>query len=103
MANAFTASNGWRFGGGNQKSLLRVEGILVVDTAGGDTALDLPASLFGLVKVRGISSFVKSDNSKVYFGVADYSNASVMIGEVSSGAVIDIPVGTYRCTVEGEA
>lgn len=103
MANAFTRTSGWRFGGGNQKALLIVEGTLVIDTAGGDTALDLPASLFGLQKIIGPSVFTVSTDNKAYFGIPDTAGASVLIGEVSSGTLIDLPTATYKAYVQGYA
>lgn len=104
MANAFTPTSAWRFGGPNQKSLIRIEGTAVIDTAGGDTAGDLPATLFGLTKVIGKATFIKSDDSKAYFGVPSYSaGTSVMIAGGASNAVMDLPTGTYKVCIEGYA
>lgn len=99
--NTFTATSGWRFGGGNQKSLLLIEGTLVIDTTGGATAGDLPTTLFGLQKIIGISSFIVSDNSKIYFGVSAYDGKSVMIGEGLLQVPFSLPNGTYKVTIKG--
>lgn len=101
MANTFTATSGWRYGGANNKALLLIEGTLVIDTTGGATALDLPKALFGLQKIIDVSTFVLSDNSKIYFGTPDYAGASVMVGEVSSGTPINLPNGTYKVSIRG--
>ncbi len=101
MANAFTPTKAWRYGGSNQKSLLLVEGTAVIDTAGGDTAGDLPATLFGLATITGISTFIKSDDSKSYFGTPATAGTSVMIGGGASNAVMDLPTGTYNVCVQG--
>lgn len=101
MANTFTKTGAFRFGGAAQKSILIVEGTFVVDTAGGDTAGDLPASLFGLATIKGISTFIKSDDSKSYFGTPSTAGTSIMIGGGAANAVMDIPTGTYNAVVQG--
>lgn len=105
MANTFMATTGWRYGGSNNKSILKVEGTLVIDTTatGGATAGDLPASMFGLQKIRGFSSIVLSDNSKNYVGTPAYDNGSLMVAGGASNAPMDLPNGTYLLCIEGYA
>lgn len=105
MANTFTATAGWRYGGGNQKSLLKLEGTLVIDTtaSGGAAADDMPASMFGLKKIIGIAAVINDGEDKVFFGVPDYTGDSLMIGEVSSGTPIDLPNDTYKLCIQGYA
>lgn len=105
MANTFTATRAWRHGGANQKSLLMVEGTLVIDTTanGGAAADDLPASLFGLKQIIGPAIVVNDGEDKVFFGSPDYTGDSLLIGEVSSGTLIDLPNDTYKLFIQGFA
>lgn len=103
MANAFTKTNAWRFAGPNGKTLLRVQGTLVIDTTatGGAAAGDLPASMFGLREIVGIAGITADDNSKLFFGVPAYNKQSLMVGIGASNAPIDLPNDTYLLTIEG--
>lgn len=103
MANAFTATRAWRYGGNEGKSLLKVEGVLVIDTtaSGGATAGDLLATLFGLNEIVGIAAIINDDNSKSWFGTPSYDAASLMVGGGASNAPMDLPNDTYKICLEG--
>ena len=69
-------------------TLLVVEGTLTVaTTAAGDTAGDIPASLFKLQKIVGVLSLASTDDTKVFFASAA-SDGSLKCSscEVSLGA-----------------
>jgi hypothetical protein len=103
MANAFTASNGWRFGGTEGKTFLRQLGTLVIDTTatGGATAGDLPASMFNLNQITGPVQLTKSDDGKVYVGVPSYDAGSLLILGGASDAPQDLPNATYAVVIDG--
>lgn len=107
MANAFTRTAGraWRYGGGNGKSLIRVEGILVIDTtaSGGAVPDDLPASMFGLQKIIGIAAIVNDGEDKNWFGTPDYDGDSLLVGGGAANAPMDLPNDTYKICIEGYA
>lgn len=105
MANAFTATRAWRFGGNEGKTLLLTEGVLVIDTTatGGATAGDLPASLFGLNEIIGIAAIINDDNSKSWFGTPAYNAASLMVGGGAANVAMDLPNDTYKISLYGFA
>lgn len=103
MANTFTATRAWAYGGSAQKSLLKVEGTLVIDTTaqGGAAAGDLPASLFGLKEIIGAAVITNDSNDKVYSGAPDYTGASLLVGGGVAGALQDLPNDTYKVSIQG--
>ena len=103
MANAFTAVRAWRFGGSNGKSLIAVEGTLVIDTtaSGGAVADDLLASLFGLQKIIGPAIISNDGEDKIYFGAPDYTGDSLLVGGGAAGATQDLPNDTYKVYIVG--
>jgi len=103
MANAFTATRAWRGFGPNGKSILKVEGALVIDTTatGGATAGDLPASMFGLREIVGCAAISNDDNSKGWIGVPAYAATSLMVTGGASNAYMDLPNDTYKVCIEG--
>lgn len=104
MANTFTATRAWRFGGPNGKDFLRVEGVLVIDTtaSGGAAPDDLPASLFGLKSIIGPAVIVNDGEDKVFTGSPDYTGDSLLITDGSAaGATADLPNDTYKACVTG--
>ena len=103
MANTFNVERQTRFGGPVGKSLLLVEGQLVIDTtaSGGAAAGDLPASMFKLRKIVGVLGVINDSNDKAYFGTPDYSGASLVVGGGASNALQDLPNDTYRLTLLG--
>ncbi len=106
MANAFTATRAWRHGGGNQKSLLMVEGTLVIDTtaSGGASPDDLPASMFGLKQIIGPAVVVDDGEDKIFLGCPDYTGDSLLITDGSAaGATADLPNDTYKIFLQGFA
>lgn len=105
MANTFTATRAWRYGGSNNKSILMVEGVLAIDTTalGGATALDLPASLFGLAEIIGPAAISNDDNSKGWVGVPDYAAASLMVTGGAANVYMDLPNDTYKVCIQGYA
>lgn len=105
MANAFTASKAFRFGGPVGKTMLRLYGSLVIDTtaSGGAVDDDLPATTFGLREIVGCASIVISDNSKAYIGVPSADGDSLLVSGGASNAPMDLPNGTYKVWIEGYA
>lgn len=103
MANAFTATRAYRFGGSNNKSLLMVEGTLVIDTTatGGATAGDLLATLFGLTQIVGPVAISNDDNSKGWTGSPAYDGTSLMVQGGTSNAYMDLPNDTYKVCITG--
>lgn len=103
MANSFTATRAWRHAGPNGKSLLIQEGTLVIDTtaSGGATALDMPASMFGLSAIIGLAAISNDDDSKGWLGVPDYAGASLMVTGGASNAYMDLPNDTYKLYIQG--
>ena len=106
MANAYTAARAWRYGGGNQKSILKTEGTLVIDTtaSGGAAVGDLPASMFGLKAIIGPAILINSTDANIYLGSPDTLGTSLMItaGD-AAGAVSDLPNATYKLCIKGYA
>lgn len=103
MANAFTSTRGWRYAGPCGKTILKLEGTLVIDTtsSGGASALDLPASMFGLNQIIGISAISNDADAKGWVGVPDYAGASLMVTGGASNAYMDLPNDTYKLCIEG--
>lgn len=103
MANAFTASKFYLYGGMNKQERIVREGRLVIDTTatGGATKGDLPASMFGLRKITRVSNIVISDNSKVILAAPADDGTSLMVGGGTSNATADLANGTYYLTIEG--
>lgn len=103
MANAFTASKTRRYAGPEGKSILRIEGVLVIDTtaSGGAAKGDLPASMFGLSTIAACSSIVNDNETKMYPAAPCYDGTSLMVGGGTSQAVMDLPNDTYFLVIEG--
>lgn len=104
MANAFTATRAWVYGGSNGKSLIKQEGTLVIDTTanGGAAVDDLPASLFGLKEIIGVAVVTNDGEDKIYFGAPDYTGDSLLIAGIASlGVLADLPNDTYKITIQG--
>src|SRR5690606_27016074 len=103
MANTFTATRAWPYAGPNGKSILKVEGELVIDTTanGGAAADDLPASLFGLKQIIGQAVIVNDGEDKVFVGSPDFTGDSLLVvGGSADGALIDLPNDTYKICIE---
>lgn len=104
MANAFTRVRAWTYGGPAQKSIMMVEGTLVIDTTanGGAAVDDLPASLFGLKQIIGIACITNDGEDKIYFGAPDYTGDSLLVGGIASlGVLADLPNDTYKVCIQG--
>lgn len=104
MANAFTRVRAWTHAGPVGKSLMIVEGTLVIDTtaSGGAAADDLPASLFGLKQIIGPAVITNDGEDKVFTGAPDYTGDSLLVvGGSADGALIDLPNDTYKIYIQG--
>jgi hypothetical protein len=84
--------------------------VTLVLTGQGGTTNKIPASVLGFTKVIGNCSLVKSDNSVIVNGVADYAGDNLLLQEVT--AEYDDPdvnvtsapgdfTGTFRGVVKG--
>ena len=103
MANAFTASKFYLYGGMNKQDRIVREGSLVIDTTadGGATKGDLPASMFGLRKITRVSNITISTNAKIIPAAPADDGSSLMVGGGTSNAAADLANGTYYLTIEG--
>lgn len=102
MAFSFTPARGFRGYGPNGKTLLVIEGDLVLDAAGGGAnPNEILATLFGLTQVIGISTFTKNDNTKAWLGQPAYDGASILGYGGAANAPQAIPAGTYKACVRG--
>lgn len=98
----FTPTRAWRMGGPNNKSILRVEGTLVVTSPGGAAAGDIPASLFGLTQFIGPSIFSNAANTTAFDGYPEFTTAaSIMIGVMTGTGFANLPNDTYKAFVQG--
>ena len=105
MANAFTLVRSWKHSGPVGKSLITLEGTLVIDTTatGGGTVDDLPASMFGLRKIVGPAVITADGEDKVFHAGPDYTGDSLLVsGIASAGVLVDLPNDTYRAYITGE-
>jgi len=109
MANEFTASKAWRFGGPEGKYLIKKVGTLVVDTPAGAAAADLPASMFGLSMIVESSLVVADDNSLAFGSAPAFDGGSLLTfatdpADESAEATLqptDLAADTYRITITG--
>jgi len=103
MANTFTPSDQTRFGGPVGKSLMLVEGILVVDTTanGGAAVDDLPASLFKLTKIIACLGVVNDGETEIYHGNPDYTGDSLLIANHASNGFADLGNDTWKVVLVG--
>lgn len=103
MANAFTVSKQYRFGGPQNKSFLMVDGTLVIDTtaSGGAAVDDLPASMFKLTKIVACLGIVNDGEDKNYMATPDYTGDSLVVAGGASNAFMDLPNDTYRVRLIG--
>lgn len=105
MANTFTPVIQTRLGGPVGKSLMLVEGTLVIDTtsSGGAAVDDMPASLFKLTKIIACLSVVNDGETAAYFGNPDYTGDSLLISDEDSATngFQDLPNDTYKVTLLG--
>ena len=103
MANKFTRDDGWRFGGPNTKKFLKVKGKLVIDTTakGGAAVDDLPASMFGLQKIIDSSPAVRDGEDGIYVTSPDATGDSLLVKNVGTVALQDLPNDTYIITLTG--
>ena len=103
MANTFTTSYSYVYGGPNKQARVVKEGTLVIDTTatGGAVKGDLPASMFGLRKITRVSVIINTTNANLYPAAPANDGSSLMVGGGASGAAADLPNATYYLSVEG--
>lgn len=89
------------YGGPNGKTLAKGYWKLVLTDAQGGTAGDIPASLFGLTYITGVSNIVDSTNGYVYPAAPVVDLTSILVGGGTASAAADLASGTYYVTVEG--
>lgn len=103
MANTFTPVIQTRLGGPVGKSIMLVEGTLVIDTtaSGGAAVDDMPASMFKLDKIIACLAIVNDGETESYRGNPDYTGDSLLIGNHASNGFADLPNDTYKVTLLG--
>lgn len=76
---------------------------VTMTTDGGDgaSALDIPASVFGLTFIESANPAVKSDNTLVVVVAPAYDGESLLGKAAATAAAADIPSGTYKFTLIG--
>lgn len=102
--NAFIIERSMVYGGMHMKDRVRHYGQLVIDTTaeGGAVAGDLPASMFGGLRlIENASHAVADDDSVAFPTVPSYDGASLIVGGGAAGVPQDLPDGIYRLMVEG--
>lgn len=78
-----------------------VSGVLTTAGSDGASALDIPASLFGLTKIEDARPLVKSDNTLLVVAMPAYDGLSLLGKAAATAAAADIPSGDYRAIVFG--
>lgn len=102
MASFVLNATKTRIDGGQFSNLRRiVVGVLTVAGADGASALDLPASLFGMNIIDEVSPLVKSDNSLIVTAAPAYDGLSLLGKAAGSAAPADIPAGDYAVVLRG--
>jgi hypothetical protein len=103
MANSFSVTSQYRFGGPAGKSFMLVDGVLTIDTtaSGGAAVDDLPASMFKLTKIVACLGIVNDGETKNYYATPDYTGDSLVVGGGSSDAFQDLPNDVYRLRLIG--
>jgi hypothetical protein len=74
--------------------------VTLVLSAQGTTTNKIPASVLGFTKLLGGASLVKSDNTEIVLGVADYAGDNLLLKAAGTNAPADF-TGTYRGVVKG--
>lgn len=82
------------YAGPNGKTLTMGRFALVVDAAAGAVAGDIPASLFGLTYITGVSSLVEASNTAVYPASPSVACTSILTGGVSSAGTLQVETAT---------
>jgi hypothetical protein len=103
MALAWTAAETFRFGGGNGKAMVMIQGRLVITTtAVGNAADEIPASTFGLDQIYGCGGIIPDNESKVWMGAPDDTNDSLITKDpITTDVTNDLPADTYNMCVWG--
>jgi hypothetical protein len=103
MALSWSASETFRFGGGNGKAMVMIQGQLTITTtAVGDTADEIPASTFGLSQIYGCGGIMTDNEDKVWVGSPDNTNESLITQDpAATNATDDLPADIYNMCVWG--
>lgn len=80
--SAVTVLNQWTEGGLNGKRVSCRQVSLVL-TAQGSTANKIPASVLGLKSIEQCTTFVKSDNAKVYIASPDAAGVNLLLVDLT--------------------
>ncbi len=78
-----------------------IDAVMTTDGSDGASALDIPASVFGLAFIESASPAVKSDNSIVVVVAPAYDGLSLLGKAAATAAAADIPSGTYKLKLQG--
>ena len=100
MANTFTKTYDY-YVGSNAVSDVVVEGTMVIDTAVGADACDIPASFFGLSIITAPAHIVISTNAACYIGVPSYDGTSLLVKAAATTGFADLANGKYSIKVQG--
>ncbi len=74
---------------------------MTTDGSDGASALDIPASVFGLTFIESAHPAVKSDNTLIVVVAPAYDGKSLLGKAAATAAAADIPSGTYLFTLIG--
>src|SRR5690554_6318335 len=103
MANTFTPTVQTRFGGHAGRSLMFVEGTLVIDTtaSGGAAVDDLPAAMFKLTKIIACLGIVNDGEDANFMATPDFTGDSLLVLDDASDGFQDLPNDTYKVVLIG--
>lgn len=97
--SAVTVQDSWEGGGVNARRFAYRRVVLVLTGQGGTTNL-ISAGNLRLKSVEGSTPLVKSDDSVVLIGAANYAGTALSLCATASDAPADA-TGTFKCTVWG--
>lgn len=78
-----------------------IVGTLTVDGSKGGTAGDIPASLFGLLKIERSEPLIKDDNTLIVVTSRVFDGTSLVGKAAATAALANIPSGNYRAHIFG--
>ena len=100
MANTFTTTSTVRIPSfGDAKNVVLKQGTLVIDTPVGAAVDDIPASLFGLSKIKSCLGITNDGETAILSAAPDYTGDSLLVQGITATAVTTEDTGVYTTTV----